>query len=70
VTTALGAGQRAAAEQAFSHGYAVAVLVAGLCLVAAAVLAAFGLRHDRVGPLSPGDSGSPASSRLGALPNG
>jgi hypothetical protein len=28
-TRALGAGERAAAEQAFSHGYAVAVLVAG-----------------------------------------
>jgi MFS transporter, DHA2 family, methylenomycin A resistance protein len=47
VIRVLGTGQRAAAEQAFSHGYAVAVLVAGLCLVAAAVLAVFGLRHDR-----------------------
>jgi len=72
----LGTGQRATAEQAFSHGYAVAVLVAGLCLVAAAVLAVFGLRHDRrpefdaVRSLSTGDPGSPASTRLGASPNG
>jgi predicted MFS family arabinose efflux permease len=75
VTRALGAGERAAAEQAFSHGYAVAVLVAGFFLVAAAVLAVFGLRHDRrpeldaVRSLSTGDPGSPASTRLGASPN-
>jgi len=30
VTRALGAGYRAAAEQAFAHGYQVAVLTAGL----------------------------------------
>jgi hypothetical protein len=75
VTKALGAGERAAAEQAFSHGYGVAVLVAGFFLVAAAVLAVFGLRHDRrpeldaVRSLSTGDPGSPASTRLGASPN-
>ena len=75
VTRVLGAGERATAEQAFSHGYAVAVLVAGFFLVAAAVLAVFGLRHDRrpeldaVGSLSTGDPGSPASKRLGASPN-
>jgi EmrB/QacA subfamily drug resistance transporter len=74
-TRALGAGARAAAEQAFSHGFAVAVLVAGFFLVAAAVLAVFGLRHDRtpeldaVRSLSTGDPGSPASTRLGASPN-
>jgi EmrB/QacA subfamily drug resistance transporter len=74
-TRALGAGARAAAEQAFSHGYAVAVIVAGFFLVAAAVLAVFGLRHDRtpeldaVRSLSTGDPGSPASTRLGASPN-
>src|SRR6202167_470917 len=34
VTTALGPGHRAAAEQAFTHGYHVAVLTAGLCLIA------------------------------------
>src|SRR5580692_11804323 len=75
VTSALGAGERAAAEQAFSHGYAAAVLVAGFFLVAAAVLVVFGLRHDRrpelnaVRSLSTGDPGSPASTRLGASPN-
>jgi hypothetical protein len=74
-TRALGAGARAAAEQAFSHGYAVAVLVAGFFLVAAAVLAVFGLRHDRtpeldaVRSLSTGGLGSLASTRLGASPN-
>jgi DHA2 family methylenomycin A resistance protein-like MFS transporter len=68
VTSALGAGERAAAEQAFSHGYAAAVLVAGFFLVAAAVLAVFGLRHDRrpeldaVRSQSTGDPGSPAST--------
>jgi MFS transporter, DHA2 family, methylenomycin A resistance protein len=76
VTRALGEGHRAAAEQAFSHGYEVAVHIAGLCLIAAAILAAFGLRHDRrprpdaVRSLSPGDPDSPASRQLGALPNG
>jgi MFS transporter, DHA2 family, methylenomycin A resistance protein len=47
VTRALGTGQRAAAEHAFSHGYQVAVLIAGLGLIAAAVVAAFGLRDNR-----------------------
>jgi MFS transporter, DHA2 family, methylenomycin A resistance protein len=47
VTRALGAGHRAAAEQAFTHGYHLAVLTAGLCLIAAAIIAAFGLRADR-----------------------
>ena len=47
VTTALGPGHRAAAEQAFSHGYHVAVLIAGLGLIAAAIIAAFGLRDNR-----------------------
>ena len=47
VTRALGAGQRPAAEQAFSHGYQVAVLIAGLGLIAAAFIAAFGLRDNR-----------------------
>jgi hypothetical protein len=47
VTRALGTGQRTAAEQAFSHGYQVAVLIAGLGLIAAAIIAAFGLRDNR-----------------------
>ncbi len=47
VTRALGAGHGAGADQAFSHGYQVAVLIAALCLIAAAVLAALGLRDDR-----------------------
>jgi DHA2 family methylenomycin A resistance protein-like MFS transporter len=47
VTRALGAGQRAAAEQAFSHGYQLAVLIAGLGLIAAAIIAVFGLRDNR-----------------------
>ena len=67
VTRALGAGHRAAAEQGFSHGYQVAVLIAGLCLIAAAILAASGLRDDRrrelaaAGgkPASPGDPDAP-----------
>jgi DHA2 family methylenomycin A resistance protein-like MFS transporter len=68
VTRALGTGQRAGAEQAFSHGYQVAVLIAGLGLIAAAVIAALGLRDNRRRELGPaagkpaavGDSGSPA----------
>jgi MFS transporter, DHA2 family, methylenomycin A resistance protein len=67
VTRALGTGHRAAAEQAFTHGYQVAVLTAGLCLIAAAIIAAFGLRDDRrreLGaaggePASPGDPDDP-----------
>jgi MFS family permease len=67
VTRALGTGQRAAAEQAFSDGYEVAVLVAGLCLIAAALIAVFGLRESRrldldaVGaqPAPPADPGTP-----------
>jgi hypothetical protein len=63
VTRALGAGQRTAAQQAFSHGYQVAVLIAGLGLIAAAIIAAFGLRDSRSReldaaagkPVSPGD---------------
>jgi uncharacterized protein YndB with AHSA1/START domain len=47
VTRALGTGHRPAAEQAFSHGYQVAVLIAGLGLIAAAIIAAFGLRDNR-----------------------
>ena len=47
VTRALGTSYRAAAEQAFSHGYQVALLIAGLGLIAAAILAAFGLRDNR-----------------------
>jgi hypothetical protein len=35
VTRALGTGHRPAAEQAFSHGYQVAVFIAGLGLIAA-----------------------------------
>jgi hypothetical protein len=46
VTRVLGAGQRAAAEQAFTHGYEVAIRIAGLCLVAAALVAVFGLGDD------------------------
>ena len=47
VTRALGKGQTAAADQAFSHGYEMAILAAGLCLVAAALVAALGLRDHR-----------------------
>jgi DHA2 family methylenomycin A resistance protein-like MFS transporter len=47
VTRALGTSYRAAADQAFSHGYQVAILSAGLGLIAAAILAAFGLRDHR-----------------------
>ena len=73
VTRALGFGQRAPADQAFSHGYEAAVLVAGLCLIAAGLVAAFGLRDDprresgavEVSPASPGnlDSLSIAAAR-------
>jgi hypothetical protein len=67
VTRALGAGHRAAAEQAFSHGYQVAVLIAGLGLIAAAIIAAFGLPDNRrreldaaAGkPAPPGDPDNP-----------
>jgi hypothetical protein len=67
VTRALGTGHRPAAEQAFSHGYQVAVLIAGLGLIAAAIIAAFGLRDNRrrelhaaAGkPAPPGDPAQP-----------
>lgn len=60
VTRALGTGQKAAAEQAFSHGYQVAVLIAGLCLIAGAIVAASGLRDDRGRELDAA-GGKPAS---------
>jgi MFS transporter, DHA2 family, methylenomycin A resistance protein len=47
VTGSLGSTFRAAATDAFINGYHVAMLVAGLCLVAAALFAAFGLRAPR-----------------------
>jgi predicted MFS family arabinose efflux permease len=53
VITALGPGHRAAAEQAFTHGYHVAVLTAGLCLIAAAIIAATGLPGNRRRKLDP-----------------
>lgn len=67
VTRALGTGHRPAAEQAFSHGYQVAVLIAGLGLIAAAIIAAVGLRDNRrreldaaAGqPAPPGDPAQP-----------
>lgn len=74
VARALGTGQRAAAEQAFSHGYAMAVLVAGLCLIAAALIATLGLRPGRMpepeadASASPGGSQGPTSRLPGALP--
>jgi pyridoxamine 5'-phosphate oxidase family protein len=59
VTRALGTGLRPAAEQAFSHGYQVAVLIAGPGLIAAAIIAAFGLRDN--GRHEPGAAtGTPA----------
>jgi len=60
VTRALGGHQRAAADLAFSHGYQVALRTAGFCLIAAAIIAAFGLRGNRSPkPNVPGDK--PAS---------
>jgi hypothetical protein len=78
VTRALGAGHRAAAEQAFSHGYGVAVLIAGLCLIAAAVIAVIGLRGDRRrqldaargGPASPAIPDARRMAAVGPIPNG
>lgn len=72
VTRALGGHHREAAELAFSHGYQVAVLIAGLGLIAAAIIAAFGLRGNRSRkfdaagdePASP--SGDPDSPRVAA----
>ena len=77
VGRALGASHRAAAEEAFSHGYEVAVLIAGFCLIAAAVIAAIGLRDDRRRQLDAarGGAASPASpdprsmAALGPIPN-
>jgi DHA2 family methylenomycin A resistance protein-like MFS transporter len=72
VTRALGGHHRAAAELAFSHGYQVAVLTAGLCLIAAAIIAAFGLRgnHSRkldvAGDKPASPPGDPDSSRVAA----
>ncbi len=60
VTAALGPGHRAAAEQAFTYGYHVAVLTAGLCLIAAAIIAATGLPGNRRRELDPADN-KPAS---------
>ena len=69
VTRVLGTGHRPAAEQAFSQGYQVAVLIAGLGLIAAAIIAAFELRDNRrreldaaAGkPAPPGDPDNPLS---------
>ncbi len=71
VTRALGAGQRAAAEQAFTHGFEVAIRIAGLYLVVAALVAVFGLGDDHrrepgtaaVKPVS-GTAPSPRSVRV------
>jgi MFS family permease len=70
VTRVLGVGQRAAADHAFSHGYQVAVLIAGLCLIAAAILAAFGLRDNRNPEQDPveGKPAPPGDSRLSRPP--
>jgi MFS transporter, DHA2 family, methylenomycin A resistance protein len=76
VTEALGESQKAAAERSFSHGYEVAVLVAGCSLAAAALIAIVGLRHDRRAEVgaskesSPPEQNTPTSRHLGALPNG
>jgi MFS transporter, DHA2 family, methylenomycin A resistance protein len=74
VTRALGTGHRPAAEQAFSHGYQVAVLIAGLGLIAAAVIAAFGLRDNRRRELDaaagkPAPPGDPANPTIVAQPH-
>ena len=74
VTTALGPGHRAAAEQAFTHGYHVAVLIAGLGLIAAAIIAAFGLRDNRRRELDaaagkPAPPGDPANPTIVAQPH-
>jgi MFS family permease len=47
VTRVLGSGQRAAAERAFTHGFAVAIRIAGLCLLVGALIALLGLSDDR-----------------------
>jgi MFS transporter, DHA2 family, methylenomycin A resistance protein len=76
VIQALGESQKAAAERAFSHGYEVAVLVAGCSLGVAALITIVGLRHDRraeVGALtasSPQEPNAPISRHLGVMPNG
>ena len=78
VTRALGAGHGAAAEHAFSHGYEVAVLIAGFCLIAAAVIAAVGLRDDRrrqldaarCGPASPSNPDARSMAAPKSIPNG
>jgi DHA2 family methylenomycin A resistance protein-like MFS transporter len=68
VTRALGAGHRAVAEQAFTHGYQVAVLTAGLCLIAAAIIAASGLRNNRRRELDA--AGDKPASPCGPVPPG
>ena len=74
VTRALGTGHRPAAEQAFSHGYQVAVLIAGLGLIAAAIIAAFGLCDNRRHELDaaagkPAPSGDPDNPTIVAQPH-
>ena len=74
VTRALGTGHRPAAEQAFSHGYQVAVLIAALGLIAAAIIAAFGLRDNRRRELDaaagkPAPPGDPANPTIVAQPH-
>jgi EmrB/QacA subfamily drug resistance transporter len=74
VAKALGTGQRAAAEQAFSHGYQVAALIAGLGLIAAAIIAAFGLHDNRSRELDaatgkPGPPGDPDTPAIVAQPH-
>jgi MFS transporter, DHA2 family, methylenomycin A resistance protein len=74
VTRALGTGQRRAAEQAFTHGYQVAIFIAGLGLIAAAIIAAFGLRDNRrreldAAPGKPAPSGDPDNPAIVAQPH-
>ena len=52
VARALGTGRRAVAQQAFSHGFEVALLVAAVCLFAAALVAVLGLRDRMVASAS------------------
>jgi DHA2 family methylenomycin A resistance protein-like MFS transporter len=74
VTSALGTGRRLAAEQAFTHGFQVAVFIAGLGLIAAAIIAAFGLRGNRSRELvaaagKPAPHGDPDNAVIVARPH-
>jgi hypothetical protein len=73
--SAVGAGDRGrgclATAAAFTHGYHLALLITGLCLIAVALIAAFGRHDDQRRPQEaaadkPASPGNPVASSIAA----